>query len=64
VAGRLSSSDPSLLENVGFVLSKATGSHPGEPVTVMAIFDVLVAAGVVAVLLALAGETRHRLRGR
>jgi hypothetical protein len=48
------------LDNVGFVVSKALGSRPGEPVSILAVFDCLVVAGVAAVLLAVAGEVRHR----
>jgi hypothetical protein len=52
------------LENVGFVVSKALGSRPGEPVSILAVFDCLVVAGVVAVAVAVAGGARHhRSRG-
>lgn len=60
MAGGLTASDPTVLENVGLVVSKAVGSRRGEAVTIIQVFDFVVAATGLAAVLAIVAEARHR----
>lgn len=59
MAGGLSSARPTVLGNVGVVLSKTVGPRRGEPISVIQALDAAAVMGGLAVLASMLGVARR-----
>jgi len=63
MAGRLTSTDPTVSENLRVVVSTALGSRRGQPVSILQAFDSIMVVGALGLMASgLAAVVRRRIR--